>query len=148
MGLSALTPSQAGKLAERLAQIDPWKRLGQTPQAIEGVLRPPGPSAWSYLIRVEGKQAGVVVLRAPWLLGVYLNFFCVLPEYQGSGVGASVLRWLERESGRAFGNIWVCTSAFNKRAAAYYRSHGFARVAKLEDLIVEGEDELLMRKRI
>ena len=38
--------------------------------------------------------------------------------------------------------------AFNVDAHRFYRAHGFERVATLEGLLRDGDDELLMRKRL
>jgi len=146
--LRVMASAQARELAEVFAQMDPWNRLGQSAQTIEGVLAGGEPGASSYLICVDQSPAGAVVVHAPWLLGAYLKFVGLLPDYQEGGVGACALRWIEDEARGAFGNLWVCTSAFNARAAEFYQANGFARIAVLEDLIVEGEDEILLRKRI
>jgi len=143
-----MSDAHAHGLAVAFAQIDPWKRLRQSAQTIEEILRGREPGARSYLIRVGQSPAGAIVVNAPWLLGVYLKFLGILPDYQGVGVGAAALGWLEQEAQGTCDNLWVCTSAFNARAEDLYRAHGFDRVAVLEDLIVEGEDEILMRKRI
>jgi hypothetical protein len=39
-------------------------------------------------------------------------------------------------------------SAFNPGAQRLYRAHGFEQVAALGDLVRDGDDELLMRKRL
>jgi len=143
-----MSDAHAHGLAVAFAQIDPWKRLGQSAETIEGVLKGREPGARSYLIRVGQSPAGAIIVHAPWLLGAYLRFFGILPDHQGAGIGAAALGWLEREVEGAYDNLWVCTSAFNARAEDFYQAHGFNRMAVLEDLIVEGEDEILMRKRI
>ena len=45
-------------------------------------------------------------------------------------------------------NLWVCGSSFNDPALSLYESVGFGRVALLDDLLVDGFDEVLMRKRL
>ena len=146
--LRAMSDAHSHGLAVAFAQMDPWKRLRQSAETIEGVLRAREPGARSYLIRVDQSPAGAIVVHAPWLLGAYLRFFGILPDYQGAAIGASVLHWLEQEAQDAYNNLWVCTSAFNARAEGFYDAQGFSRVAVLENLIVEGEDEILLRKRI
>jgi ribosomal protein S18 acetylase RimI-like enzyme len=39
-------------------------------------------------------------------------------------------------------------SGFNVEAQSFYRAHGYERVATLDGLMRDGDDELLMRKRI
>jgi ribosomal protein S18 acetylase RimI-like enzyme len=45
-------------------------------------------------------------------------------------------------------NIWLCVSQFNDRAQRFYSSNGFEVSAVLDDLIVAGENETLMRRRL
>ena len=45
-------------------------------------------------------------------------------------------------------NLWLCVSAFNVAAQRFYARHGFERVATLAGLLRDGDDELLMRKRL
>jgi ribosomal protein S18 acetylase RimI-like enzyme len=54
---------------------------------------------------------------------------------------------MESEAGQV-GNLWLCVSAFNSRAIAFYERQGFQPVADLPDLVTPGFAELLMRKRL
>ena len=56
--------------------------------------------------------------------------------------------WFEAEARGHFRNLWLCVSGFNTDAQRLYRAHGFERVATLDGLVREGDDELLMRKRL
>jgi ribosomal protein S18 acetylase RimI-like enzyme len=73
----------------------------------------------------------------------------ILPEHQRGGIGRAVMGWLEREA-RASGsrNCFLSVSAFNIAAIAFYRKCGYSPTAFLDDLIKDGEDEILMRKRL
>jgi ribosomal protein S18 acetylase RimI-like enzyme len=88
-------------------------------------------------------------VRRNWLRGPYLQFLGVLPAFQHRGIGSLALTWFENEArtGRAQ-NLWVAASDFNARALSFYERRGFNRVATLEDLIVKGGSEILLRKRL
>ncbi|MEO5344637.1 MAG: hypothetical protein H7842_15210, partial [Gammaproteobacteria bacterium SHHR-1] len=45
-------------------------------------------------------------------------------------------------------NIWLLVSRFNQPARHFYLAHGFAELCCIEDLLLAGEDEVLMRKRL
>ena len=74
--------------------------------------------------------------------------FAVLPAHQKRGIGARVLAWYESEARGHFRNLWLCVSGFNPDAQRLYRQHGFEHVATLDGLVRDGDDELLMRKRL
>lgn len=148
--LAPMTPEWAGVLAPELAGIDPWRRLGSTPERmLAGLLRTDDPLTTCRCLVVDGHPAGAVAVRAGWLLGPYLVHLSVLPAFQRKGLGRWMLATLEAEARTAQArNLWVCASSFNAPAQALYRSAGFEAIADLPDLIVDGLDEVLMRKRL
>ncbi len=148
MRLQTLRADDAPELARQLASIDPWRRIGWPATRLEALFSDTRPGMPGYLIRAGDAPAGVVNLEAPWLHGVYLRFLGILPAYQNAGIGSAVLDWFENEARGRHGNLWVCVSGFNERAAAFYEHNGYVRVAVLDDLIAKGEDEILLRKRI
>jgi ribosomal protein S18 acetylase RimI-like enzyme len=70
----------------------------------------------------------------------------VAPEARGQGLGTELLRWAEA---RVFGeqpNLFLCVSSFNPDARRLYERLGYQTVGVLEDFLVAGLDEILMRK--
>ena len=86
-------------------------------------------------------------MRLNWLRGPHVQFLGILPAFQGGGIGALLLAWIE---GQALGerNLWLTVSDFNREARAFYERHGFAVVAPLPGLVRDDRVELLMRKRL
>ena len=132
--------------------IDPWRRLGFAAGTMAAYLGAQPECGALRLIRTTGSTeetgiAGVVSVRYPWLRGPYLELLVLFAPFQGLGVGAAILAWIEAETlGRA-GSLWVCTSDFNVRARAFYEANGFVRVADLDGLVGPGFTEILLRKR-
>lgn len=150
-GLATLQPIEMAavvSLAAAIAAIDPWSRLGISAAQLSAGLAAEDPHLCRRVITVGGASAGVVVVRHPWLFGPYLNLLAVLPTYQRHGIGAAVLGWMEQEVRGQARNLWLCASAFNSGALAFYERHGFSRVGDLPDLIAPGLSEVLMRKRL
>jgi diamine N-acetyltransferase len=148
--LAPMTQRWASVLAPELAAIDPWARLGSTTERLmAGLTRADDPLLRCRCLLVDGKLAGAMAVRSDWLLGPYLLHLSVLPAFQRQGAGRWMLREFETEARRAKArNLWVCGSAFNAPALALYQSQGFVRVGLLDDLIVDGLDEVLLRKRL
>jgi ribosomal protein S18 acetylase RimI-like enzyme len=140
---------EAEMLGPVLAQMDPWSRLGSNPKEMTGFLAVSHETKRSFAILANGECAGVIVVRFPWLAGPYLNLLAVLPIYQGLGIGRIAVAWLEAEAIAAGArNSFLCVSAFNAKALEFYRRAGYGETARLNDLIKDGEDEILMRKRL
>lgn len=146
--LAPIGPADAGLLGENLAAIDPWAAYRATPAMLAAFFAASEEDCCRRAIHVGGALAGVVVVRQPWLHGPYLQFLGIVPGQQSSGVGSAVLAWMEREAGPTTRNLWLCVTASNTRAQAFYARHGFVRTASLDALVADGMDEILMRKRL
>ena len=146
VALAAMTPDAAARLGAGLAVIDPWARVNYSPVRFADFFAGREDGAQRYQILAEGKLAGAMVVRNPWLAGPYLNILGLLPGCSGHGIGHVALGWFEAEARRAkFRNIWLCVSCFNRGAERFYRAHGFERSATLDNLAFDGFDEILMR---
>jgi len=135
-----------GELAAKVVAIDPWLRLGFTQGELHYRTSHPECGSRHLVIVDDGKPAGLICLKHPWLYGVYIGLFAILPEAQGKGVGSSALEFIEREYRDKVKNIWLLVSDFNEQAKAFYQSRGFKTIGTIDDFLVEGEDEVLMRK--
>lgn len=147
--LAPMTPDAAQTLGAVFSAIDPWVRYPITAQALSTHLGTNEPGAPRYVLRAENETAGTMTLRLNWFSGPYLQFFGVLPRFQGRGIGSVALAWLEA-SARADNarNLWVAASDFNAGAIRLYERHGFKRVACIDSLVSDGRDEVLMRKKL
>jgi diamine N-acetyltransferase len=100
-----------------------------------------------YVIEADGKEAGVISLRSPWLKGPYLELLAIFPKFQGRGIGTKLLHWMEQEAVQhGARNLWVCASTFNTGALRFYERHGFTQIAALFGLVDDNSDEILLRK--
>jgi ribosomal protein S18 acetylase RimI-like enzyme len=145
--LDPMTEAGADALGPQLAAFGPWAHYAfGADRMTAGLKRRDGAAV--YQIACGPDLAGAAVILSPWLAGPYLQLLAVLPEHQGRGIGARVVAWLEAEARGHFRNLWLCVSGFNAGAQRFYRDHGFEVVATLDGLVRDGDDELLMRKRL
>lgn len=131
-------------LAPALAVMDPWRRLGFTAVGLAAYLGREDAALTRMVVEQDARPMAVLALRRPWLRGPYIELLAVLPEAQGHGLGYRLVEWAAAQGG---GNLWACVSAFNQPARAFYARAGFAEVAPLPDLVAEGADEILLRRR-
>jgi ribosomal protein S18 acetylase RimI-like enzyme len=143
-----LDAPMAGAIGARLARMEPWRALGYGQDQLAAYLRESQPDRFRYLIRSGEETLGLLVVRHPWLRGVYIELLAVFPECQGSGVGSTALRCLESLFSDRTANLWLLVSSFNQAAQRFYRRHGFLPIGTIEDFVVPGKDEILMRKRL
>jgi ribosomal protein S18 acetylase RimI-like enzyme len=148
IAMATLAPDQAAVIAETLAGMDPWRTLGYSAAALARGLTAIHPDLTRYLALRDGEPQGLVVVRHPWLRGAYIELFAVLPTAQGRGVGRAALELIESRYRDRSPNLWLLVSGFNSGARCFYEKHGFRQVGVLADLVVTGQDEVLMRKVI
>lgn len=147
-----LKPLPAGvalQLGAQFAAMTPWAEYGFPAERLAAYFTTEQADAACMLISVDDEPAGVAGLRGEFLHGPYLQFLGVLPQFQGRGIGRTVLAWWERQAVAAGErNLWVAVSAFNARARGFYQRCGFSEIAELPGLIDDEYDEILLRKRL
>jgi len=137
-----MQPEDAAPLATACAAIDPWKCLGYQAATLEAYLRRDDPALHRFVI---GDLDGLLALRRPWLRGAFIEMLAVFPGRQGQGLGRGAVQWAAAQDQSA--NLWATVSAFNAEARHFYQTVGFVEVAPLRDLVVTGQDEVLLRLR-
>lgn len=138
--------ASAQAVAAMLAASEPWATLQFSAAALAKYLTREDPALRRYLISVEGRVAGVICVRHPWLRGPYIELLGLAPEQRGRGLGRAVMAWAEAEARREAKNLWVVASAFNRQALKFYDSLGFRPIGAIPGLVQPGQDEILLRK--
>ncbi len=147
--LALMTPNDVPQLAQEFSEMDPWQRLGMSSEHLARFFATTQSNRQRKVVQVDGQTVGLVVTEYPWLFGVYLKFLGLYRVTQEQGVGTCVIQHLLRQAvAQGVRNYWVCTSLFNKRAVAFYERHGFVKCADLPDLVIEGSDEILFRRKL
>jgi GNAT superfamily N-acetyltransferase len=147
--VAPLPPDDGQRLGTAFAAINPWAAYGYSGTVLARFLAASEPAALRFGLSIDNVLAGAAVVRPHWLRGPYLQFLGVLPDAQGRGIGAAFLTWMEREARAANErNLWVAASQINTGAVRFYERHGFTEVATLDDLVADGFNEILLRKRL
>lgn len=149
--IAALRPMDqvtASAMAEILAGMEPWSRLGSRAAVLAKVMMPlPEQGARSWCLMADGEPAGTFVVRGDWMGGPYLRLLAVTPAYQRLGLSRAAMNWWEIDArNQGAKNLWLTVTDFNVVARRHYETAGFREVAVLDDLIRDGINEILMRK--
>jgi ribosomal protein S18 acetylase RimI-like enzyme len=129
-----------------LADSDPWKTLGYTSTDWNKIFAPIPLGRESLVAEINGKMAGVALVREKFLLGDYLELLGVAPWTRKTGVGAALLAHVEQLVFARTKNLFACVSDFNAPARAFYKKHGFQEIGPMPDFLIPGSAEMLLRK--
>ena len=163
--LRLASAASAARQAGWIAAMEPWRGLGIGEAALAGFLRraardrqvwlalaTEGPGRGSGARHAGARRVtrqspiGLLVLQPGVLLGGFVALLAVMPVAAGRGVGR---RLMARAEARTFAHrrwLFVSADAANTDALRFYRRLGFARVARLPDLVRAGRTEILLRK--
>lgn len=132
--------------AALMAASDPWLTLGQDFESLLHTVRLPGRER--YVAHVNGRFAGFVLLNLQGSFAGYIQTIGLAPEFRGQGCGTRLMAFAEQRILRDYQNVFLCVSSFNQAARRWYASLGYHEVGELNDFVVAGHSELLLRKTI
>ena len=141
------TMGEARELGIACAAIDPWRTMRYEPAVLGAYLERPESSLHRYAILWDGRAAGVIALRYPWLRGPFIEMLAVLPPHQGRGLAHAALNWAAQRTASVTSNLWASVAEFHKTGREFWAHQGFEEVASLPGLIGDGA-EVLLRKRL
>ncbi|HEX4984611.1 MAG TPA: GNAT family N-acetyltransferase [Burkholderiales bacterium] len=129
-----------------MAASEPWLTLGT---GYERSLKLLGnASRERYLATVAGEPAGFLMISMQGAFVGYVQLLGVAQGLRGRGVGRVLVTFAEQRIFTETPNVFICVSDFNRDARRFYAAMGYAEVGKLEDFIVAGHSEILLRKTI
>ena len=101
---------------------------GHTPQTMAGLIL----TCQSYFIREKDRTIGALLYRQTGEDALCLESLCVIPSYQGKGVGHQAMQYLEQLHSRT--SCWTLTTpAEAKDNQEFYRRQGFSVTGEWED---------------
>ena len=141
-----LEPRDVRPLTVLLASSEPWLTLGYTAADWRRLLGGPLANRDAWVIDANGRAHGVAIVRRGFLAGDYLELLAVDASARGRGFGARLLAHCEADVFARVPNFFVCVSDFNADARRFYRRHRYVQVGRLDDLLIAGSAEILLRK--
>jgi [ribosomal protein S18]-alanine N-acetyltransferase len=140
------TTAEAQTCARFMADSEPWLTLGRTYEASLRVIQ--DPTREVYVARDAAGLAGCLILCMTGALVGYIQTVLVHPERRGRGIGSRLLEFAEERILRQSPNIFMCVSSFNHDARRLYERLGYQVIGELNDYIVNGHSEILLRKTV
>jgi len=138
--------AEARACAEMMVTSDPWVFFGRTfEQCLARVTNPAG-EVW--VARENGIARGFIIIVVQGAFVGYIQVVCVAADARNSGVGSKLVAFAEERIFAEFPNVFLCVSSINPRARKLYERLGYKLVGELDDYVVRGHSEFLMRKTV
>ena len=138
--------AEADVCARLMAGSEPWITLRRTYDQALRMLEDPEREVSVGL--VKGEVVGFVILRMDGAFSGYIQTVGVVPGWRNQGVGTRLIRFAEERIFTERPNVFLCVSSFNDRAKRLYHRLGYETVGEIDDFIVRGFSEVLLRKTI
>lgn len=136
--------AEVQECAGLMASSEPWITLRRTYEQATGLLT--SPTREVYVGLLDGELAGFIVLVMRGIFVGFVQTLAVKPDIRNKGIGAALMEFAERRILRDTPNVFLCVSSFNKGARRFYERLGYEVIGELEELILRGHSEILMRK--
>jgi ribosomal protein S18 acetylase RimI-like enzyme len=137
---------EAHVCAQYMSGSEPWMTLGQSYDELLSLAN--DPSKEVYVAVVAAEVVGFIMLDMKGSLVGYIKSIGVLPDWQKKGIGSQLMAFAEERIFRESPNVFICVSTFNSGARNFYQRLGYEVIGTLQDYLVSGYDELLLRKTI
>jgi ribosomal-protein-alanine N-acetyltransferase len=145
--ITAATSDDGEWAARLMAASDPWITLGRGLDHCRAACQ--RPEFLLVVARVGEERCGFALVNPTGVAGSpYLAAIAAASAWRSRGAGAALLDHCERRAALTARHFFLCVSAFNTRARAFYARHGYRQVGEFDDFIIEGASELLMYKRV
>ncbi len=146
MRIRRASVSEAKAQATWIAAMEPWLSLGYRPGPLGRYLGRMA-RARGVVVAVERDAVlGLCASQPDFLLGRFIALLAVRGDAAGRGIGRALVARVESETFRKRRWLYVSSDGHNHAAARFYRKLGFARLARIPDLIAAGRTEILWRK--
>jgi ribosomal protein S18 acetylase RimI-like enzyme len=137
---------EAEACARVMSQSEPWITLQRTyDHAIKGLT---DPTREIYVALLEEALCGFVMINMVGPFRGYIQTICVFPDCRDQGIGRKLIQFAEERVFRDSPNVFLCVSSFNTDAQRFYEQLGYKRIGEIDDYVVEGHSEFLMRKTV
>lgn len=139
-------PQELEECARLMAGQEPWLTLRRDYAHALKLLG--DPSREVYVAAADAGLAGFIILSMGGPFRGYIQTIAVSPAWQGRGIGTKLIAFAEERIFAESPNAFICVSDFNEKARRLYERLGYRLVGRLEDYVVAGHAELLLRKSI
>lgn len=144
--IRAMQAEDRAEIVQLLGESDPWRTLGYTIADWNRIFCPLPQGRDSYVAELDGRVAGVALVKQKFLLGDYLELLGVAEWARQKGIGNLLLKHVEQLVFERTKNLFACVSDFNQSARDFYEKQGYQEIGPMPNFLIPGSAEILLRK--
>jgi [ribosomal protein S18]-alanine N-acetyltransferase len=144
--IRAMQAEDRAEIVQLLGESDPWRTLGYTIADWNRIFCPLPQGRDSYVAELDGRVAGVALVKQKFLLGDYLELLGVAEWARQKGIGSLLLKHVEHLVFERTKNLFACVSDFNQSARDFYKKQGYQEIGPMPNFLILGSAEILLRK--
>ena len=144
--IRAMQAEDRAEIVQLLGESDPWRTLGYTIADWNRIFCPLPQGRDSYVAELDGRVAGVALVKQKFLLGDYLELLGVAEWARQKGIGSLLLKHVEQLVFERTKNLFACVSDFNRSARDFYKKQGYQEIGPMPNFLIPGSAEILLRK--
>lgn len=129
-----------------MVDSDPWKTLNLGYDDLIKMFR--DSMNETYVAKLNDTVLGFIVLYMHGTFRGYVKCLAVSEASRGTGVGKKLIEFAEEKIFKVVPNVFICVSSFNAKAQEFYKKLGYKKIGELDNFIVNGYSELLLRKTL
>lgn len=138
--------NEADICAQMMANSEPWITLKRDYEASLNIIS--DHSREVYLAIMNNEIAGFIIIEMKGAFIGYIKSICTAPEWRNRGIGGQLMSFAESRIFSETPNVFICVSSFNEGAQRFYERLGYEVIGELNNYIISGHSEILMRKTI
>jgi len=140
------TNSEKIACAEIMTYSEPWSTIGMSVDHIMDTLNYPLQDVYAAYMGEE--IVGTMVIHTKGAFPAYLKCIAVKPDLSGRKLIGQMMEFIEKVIFSTYKNLFLCVSSFDLAAQNFYNNLGYEKIGELKNYLVEGHNEILMRKTI
>jgi [ribosomal protein S18]-alanine N-acetyltransferase len=146
IAIRSLSTEDIAPCAQMMSQSEPWLTLGRDYKASYQTICDPIKEV--YLAATGETIAGFIIINMTGAFIGYIQSVCVDAEWRRQGIGTQLISYAEERIFQSTPNVFICVSSFNKGARKLYERLGYSVIGELQDYVIPGASEILLRKTI
>ncbi len=135
----------------RLASTDDIKQIRQHeyPHVTDDLLKQSIRNGWVYVVEVEGDIIGYARLEFIWLAIPYLALITLEEEYQGQGIGTSIVEKISHDlKAQGHSRIYTSSEIMEPEPQKFHRKCGFKECGIIAGMNDDGVGEVFFVKNL